>query len=100
MSYSLTRSSATRDAWSAASAVGSTHHGPTPVPVTEQNVAFVTAAAISVPPATTRPRGFGTRLTAVIGRIHFGLPDPRPHPPRRERNYFEASRTSREMDHL
>jgi hypothetical protein len=72
---------------------------PTQVLVTEQEVAFATAAAISIPPAATRRR-LGSRLIVAIGRIHIGLPEPAPHYPRRERNYFEAARMSRELDHL
>ena len=82
------------------SAVGSTQHSSTRVLVTEQEVAFATAAAISVPPATTRHRRLGATLIAAIGRIHIGLPEPRLHYPRRECSYFEATRLSREMDHL
>jgi hypothetical protein len=53
-----------------------------------------------VPPATTRHRRLGTTLIAAIGRIHIALPEPRPHYPRRDPNYFETARMSREMDHL
>jgi hypothetical protein len=100
MSHVLLRSTATPDVGSAPSAVGSAQHSPTRVLVKEQEVAFGTAAAISVPPATTGHRRLGTTLIAAIGRIHIGLPEPRPMYPRRERNYFEAARMSREMGRL
>ncbi|MBB5166520.1 hypothetical protein [Mycobacterium sp. AZCC_0083] len=100
MSQLLPASTATPDVRSAPSAVDSTQYGPTRVLVTEQEVAFATAAAISVPPATTRHRRLGTTLIAAIGRIHIALPEPRPHYPRRDPNYFEAARMAREMDHL
>ena len=90
---------ATADVGSAPSEVDSTQCSPTKVLVTEQEVAFATAAAISVPPATTRRR-LGVRLIAAIGHIHIALPEPRPHYPRRDPAYFEAARMSREMDHL
>jgi hypothetical protein len=99
MSHQLPGATATPDVGSAPSAVSSTQRSPTQVLVTEQEVAFATAAAISIPPAATRLR-LGSRLIVAIGRIHIGLPEPPPHYPRRERNYFEATRMSREMDHL
>jgi hypothetical protein len=100
MSQLLPASTATPDVGSAPSAVDSTQYGPTRVLVTEQEVAFATAAAISVPPATTRHRRLGTTLIAAIGRIHIALAEPRPHYPRRDPDYFDAARMSREMDHL
>jgi hypothetical protein len=100
MSHLLPASTATPDVGSASSAVGSTQHSPTRVLVTEQEVAFSTAAAISVPPAATRHRRLGTTLIAAIGRIHIALPEPRPHYLRRDPNYFEAARMSRAMDRL
>jgi hypothetical protein len=54
----------------------------------------------SVTPATTRHRRLGAKLIAAIGRIHIALPEPRPHYPWREPNYFEGARMSREMDRL
>jgi hypothetical protein len=99
MSHLLPGSTATPDIGSAPSAVGSTQRGTTQVLVTEHELAFSTAAAISVPPTTIR-RQLGATLSAAIGRIHIPLPEPRPIYPRRERNYFEATRMSREMDHL
>ena len=99
MSQLLPASTATPDVGSAPSAVDPTQHSPTRVLVTEQDVAFRTAAAISVPPATTHHRRLGTMISA-IGHIHIALPEPRPHYPRREPNFFEAARMSREMGHL
>lgn len=100
MSHVLPASTATPDVGSAPSAVDSTQHSPTGVLVTEQEVAFATAAAISAPPATTRHHRLATTLIPALGRIHIALPEPRPHYPRRERNYFQAARMSREMDRL
>jgi hypothetical protein len=97
MSHVLPRYTVAPEVGSLPSAVCTTQHGPTPVLVTEQEVVFATAAAISAP-ATPR-RWLGTTLTAAIGGI-LTLPEPRPHYPRREPNYFEAARMSREMDHL
>ena len=73
--------------------------GPAPVLITEEEVVFNTAAAALVPPATTRRHRLGT-LVAAIGRIHIGLPEPRPIYPRREAIYFQGARMSRQMDHL
>jgi hypothetical protein len=100
MSHSLPASTAALDVGSAPSAVISTQHSSTRVLVTEQEVAFGTAAAISVPPATNRLRRLGTTLIATIGRIHIALPEPRPYYPRREPNYFETPRMSREVGRL
>jgi hypothetical protein len=99
MSHLQPGSTVTAEVGSAPSGVDSPQYGPTQVLVTEQEVAFATAAAISVPPATTRRR-LGVRLVAAIGHIHIALPEPRPVYPRRERSYFEAARMSREIDHL
>jgi hypothetical protein len=99
MSHVLLRRTATPDVGSVPSAVDCTHRSPTRVLVTEQEVVFSTAAATSVP-AMTRHHRLATTLTAAISRIHIALPEPRPHYPRRELNYFEATRMSREMDHL
>jgi hypothetical protein len=98
MSHLLVRSTATSGVGSAPSTVDSTQCGPTRVLVTEQEVAFATAAAISVRPATTR-RGLGAKLVAAIGHI-LSPPEPRPHYPRRDPDFIEAARMSREMDHL
>src|SRR5271169_4195388 len=74
--------------------------------VTEQEVVFSTAAALSSPPATIRRRWLhptlsptlSPRLSAAIRRIVTPLPEPRPYYPRRESNYYEAARMAREMD--
>ncbi len=84
----------------APSAVSSTQHGPAPVLITEQEVLFKTAAAVSVPPATTHHHWPGAALITAIGHIHIRLPEPRPIYPRRETDYFEAGRMSRLMEHL
>jgi hypothetical protein len=98
MSHVLSGYTAAPDFGPALSAVGTTQGGPTPVLVTEQEIAFSTAAAISAP-ATVRRRWLGATLTAAIGGI-LTLPEPRPHYPRREPSHFEAARMSRQMDHL
>jgi hypothetical protein len=71
---------------------------PTPVLITEHEVAFSTAAAAST--TTTRRQWLDTTLLADLGRILTALTEPRPHYPRREHNYFEAARMSRAMDRL
>ncbi len=73
---------------------------PTPVLISEQEVVLSTAAAALVPPATIPRHWRGTTLIAAIGRIHIGLPEPRPCYPRREASYLEGGRMSRQMDHL
>lgn len=64
-----------------------------PVLITENQVAFSTAAARPV--ASTRRRWLGR-----LGRILITLTQPQPHRPRRKRAYFEAARMSRAMDRL
>ena len=100
MSHLLPGSTATPDVGSAPSALGSTRPSTREVLVTSQELAFSTAAAISVPPSTIRRRRLGAWLSAAIGRIRIGLPEPRPHYPRRDRQYFDAARMSRAMDRL
>jgi hypothetical protein len=71
----------------------------TPVLVTENQIAFCTAAA--APVGSTRRRWLGTTLMGGLGRILTALTQPRPPLyPRRELAYFEAGRMSREMDRL
>lgn len=70
---------------------------PTPVLITEHEVAFSTAAGTD---HTTRRRWLDTTLLADLGRIFTALTEPRPNYPRREPNYFEAARMSRAMDRL
>jgi hypothetical protein len=98
MSHILLRATATPNAESAPFRVCSAHPGPQGVLVTEKQVVLSTAAVLSVPVATRHHR-LATRLIDAISRIHIALPEPRPHYPRR-RDYFEAAKMSREMDHL
>lgn len=99
MLHLLSKSTAP-DIGPAPSRVSSKRHASTPVLISEPEVLFSTAAAAFVPPATTHRLWPGTRLIAALGRIHIGLPKPRPHHPRREASYFEEARMSRQMDHL
>ncbi len=69
-----------------------------PVLITEQQIAFSTAAAVSV--GSGRRGRLHTTSLARIGRIRAALGQPRPHYPRREPTYFEAARMSREMNRL
>jgi hypothetical protein len=69
-----------------------------PVLITHQQIAFSTAAAVSV--GSGRRGWLHTASLARIGRIVSALGQPGPHYPRREPTYFEAARMSREMDRL
>jgi hypothetical protein len=69
-----------------------------PVLITENQVAFSTAAA--APVASIRRRWLGTTLLGGLGRILTALTQPRPHYPRRAPAYFETARMSRAMDRL
>jgi hypothetical protein len=69
-----------------------------PVLITENQVAFATAAA--APVRSTRRPWLYTTLLAGLGRILIALTQPRPHQPRRQLAYFEAARMSRAMDRL
>jgi hypothetical protein len=69
-----------------------------PVLVTENQVAFSTAAA--APVGSTGRRWLDTTLMGGLGRILTALTQPRPRQPHRELAYFEAARMSREMDRL
>jgi hypothetical protein len=100
MLHLLPGSTAKPDIGPSSPAVGSAQRSPTQVLITEQEVVLSTAAAISVPPATTRRRWLEATLGAAIGRILTTVPEPRPHYPQREPIFFEAARMSREMDHL
>ena len=73
---------------------------PAPVLISEQEVLLSTAAARFVAPAMITRHWRGAALIEAIGRIHIGLPEPRPCYPRRTASYFEGARMSREMDHL
>src|SRR6478735_2706789 len=79
----------------APSAVSSALPASAPVLITEQEVLFKTAAALSVPPRTTHRHWPGAAVITAIGHIHIRLPEPRPIYPRREASYFEAGRMSR-----
>ena len=69
-----------------------------PVLITENQVAFSTAAA--APVGSGRRRWLDTILVGGLGRILTALTKPRPHYPRREHAYFETARMSRAMDRL
>jgi hypothetical protein len=69
-----------------------------PVLITENQVAFSTAAA--APVGSTRRRWRDTTLMGGLGRILTALTQPRPQHPRRQLAYFEAARMSRAMDRL
>jgi hypothetical protein len=93
------RSKPAPDVGPAASRASFKRHASTPVLISEQEVVFNTAAAGLVPAATTRRGWRATALIAALGRVHIGLPEPRPHNPRRDAHYFEGARMSRLMDH-
>jgi hypothetical protein len=84
----------------APSAVSSERHASAPVLITEQQVLFMSAAAISVPPATTHRHWPGAAFITAIGHVRIRLPEPRRIDQRREASYFEAGRMSRLMEHL
>ena len=69
-----------------------------PVLVTENQLAFSTAAAAAVP--TTRRRWLDTTPLGGLGRILTALTRPRRHQPRRQLAYFESARMSRAMERL
>ena len=69
-----------------------------PVLITENQVAFSTAAA--APVGSTRRRWLDTTLMGGLGRILTALTQPRSHYPPRAPAYFEAARMSRAMDRL
>lgn len=104
MAQLLRGSPATPDVGAAPPSAGTPQPDSTLVLVTEQEVVFSTAAALSSPPATIRRRWLhptlSPRLSAAIRRIVTPLPEPRPYYPRRESNYYEAARMAREMEHL
>ena len=89
---------ATSDTESVPLTAPSTLRKHTPVPITENQVGFSTAAAALV--GSTRHRWLDTTLIGGLGRIHTVLTRSRPHHTRRELAYFEASRMSRAMDRL
>ena len=69
-----------------------------PVLITENQVAFATAAAAPTP--TTRRRWLDTTLISRLSRILTARTQPRPLYPHRELAYLEAGRMSRAMDRL
>ena len=69
-----------------------------PLLITENQVAFSTAAA--APVASIRRRWLGIPLMGGLGRILTALTQPRPLYPHRELAYLEAARMSRAMDRL
>lgn len=71
---------------------------PAPVLITENQIAFSTAAARPV--ASTRRRWLDPILMCGLGRILTALTQPRPHHPRRDLAYLEAARMSRATDRL
>lgn len=95
MTNLLAKSTATQHVRQTLDATHTPRTNATPVLISEQQVAFLTAAAISVP-APARRRW----LVTAISYIHVALPKPRPVPARHEGSYFETARLSREMDHL
>lgn len=68
-----------------------------PVLISEQQVAFSTAAARYRP---IHRRWRIITLFAALDHIRSSLLEPRPHCPRHEPAYLEAARMSREMDRL
>ena len=104
MAQLLRGSPATPDVGAAPPSAVSPQPNSTLVLVTEQEVVFSTAAALSSPPTTIHRRWLhltlSPRLSAAIRRIVTPLPEPRPYYPRRESNYYEAARMAREMEHL
>jgi hypothetical protein len=69
-----------------------------PVLITENQIAFSTAAA--APVASIRRRWLGTTLMGGLGRILTALTQPRQHQKQRDLAYLEAARMSRAMDRL
>jgi hypothetical protein len=67
-----------------------------PVLITENQVAFSTAAARPI--GSNRRRLRDITLMGGLGRIRIALTQPRPHQPRRQLAYFETARMSRTMD--
>ena len=86
------------DVVSAPPETGPTRCKPTPVFITEREVALSTAAATSTTP--NHRRWLHSTGLATVGRILSALTQPLPHRPRREPSYMEAARMSRAMDRL
>jgi hypothetical protein len=98
MSHVTPEPLATSDTESGPPTTAGTPRKHAPVLITENQVAFATAAA--APVGSTRRRRPDTTLMGRLGRIHIALTQPRPHQPRRQLAYFEAARMSRAMDRL
>jgi hypothetical protein len=89
---------ATSDTESDPPTAASTLQKHAPVLITENQVAFSTAAARPV--ASTRRRWLGSVLMGALGRILTALTQSLPRRPHRQLAYFEAARMSRAMDRL
>jgi hypothetical protein len=89
---------ATSDTESGPLAAASTLRKKAPVLISENEIAFCTAAA--APVGSTRRRWLATTLMGGPGRILIALTQPRPHHPSRQLAYFEAARMSRAIDRL
>lgn len=98
MSHVTPEPLATSDTESGPPTTAGTPRKHAPVLITENQVAFATAAAARV--RSTRRPWLYTTLMAGLGRILVALTQPRPHQPRRQLAYFEAARMSRAMDRL
>lgn len=72
----------------------------TEILITTDQVAFSTAIASTARPTYPCHPWAASRMISVLRRVRVTLPTPRPIYPRREAAYFEASRMSRELDHL
>jgi hypothetical protein len=98
MSHVTTAPLATSDTESVPPTAACTLRKHAPVPVTENQVAFSTAAA--APVGSGLRRWLDTTLMGGLRRILTALTQPRPRQPHRELAYFEAARMSRAMDRL
>jgi len=98
MSHVTPAALATSDTESGPLTTASTLRKHAPVLITQNQIAFSTAAA--APVGSTRRRWLDTTLMGGLVRILTALTQPRPHYPRRELAYFEAARMSRAMDRL
>jgi hypothetical protein len=98
MSHVTPEPLATSDTESGPPTAAGTPRKHAPVLITENQIAFATAAA--APVGSTRRPWLYTTLMAGLGRILIALTQPRAHQPRRQLAYFEAARMSRAMDRL
>jgi hypothetical protein len=98
MSHVTPEPLATSDTESGRPTTASTPRKHAPVLITENQVAFATAAA--APVRSTRRPWLYTTLIAGLGRILTALAQPRPHYPPRALAYLDAGRMSRAMDRL